>query len=75
MIMTTTKMEKIIGGEASDYDMSQGAGPSDTSSPSEEETQGNIMDTILRSFERARKPLSPYEPFFKEIKTGPNYLV
>ena len=43
--------------------MSQGADPSYTSSPSEEETQGNAEDPILRRSVRDIKPPSPWAIF------------
>ena len=46
--MMTTKMGNIIEGDIIDDDISQGAYPSNTSSPSEEETQGNAEDPNLR---------------------------
>ena len=45
--------------------MSQGADPGNTSSPSEEETQGNSKDTNLRSSVSDRKTPSLYDPYFE----------
>ena len=47
--------------------MSQVAGASDTSSPSEEETQINAEDPNFRRSGNDRKPDSPYEAYF-EVK-------
>ena len=46
--------------------MSQGEDPSDTSSPSEEDTQGNAKYPNLRRSGHDRKPPSPYDPYFEE---------
>ena len=45
--------------------MSKGADPSNKSSPSEEETQGNDEDPNLRRSGYYRKTLFPYEPSFE----------
>ena len=45
--------------------MFQGSDISDTSSLSEEETQGNAEDPTLRRSRRDRKTPTPYEPYFE----------
>ena len=45
--------------------MSQGADTSDTSSPSEEETQVNSEEPNLRRSERDKKVPFLYEPYFE----------
>ena len=57
--------QNITEGKSSDNDMSQGEDPRNTSSPSEEETQGNIEEPNLRRSGLDRKPPSPYEPYFE----------
>ena len=55
--------------------MSQGADPSDTSGPIEEEIQLNEEDTNLRRSGRDRKNLSPYGPYFEGKRYGSKLLV
>ena len=50
--------------------MSQGADPRDTSSPSEEETQGNDEEPNLRRSGLDRKTTNPYEPYFEGKRYG-----
>ena len=50
--------------EAKSNDMSQGENTSNTSSPSEEDTQGNAEEPNLRRSGRDRETPSPYEPYF-----------
>ena len=55
--------------------MSQGLDPRNTSSISEEETQGNAKDPNLIRSGCDRKTPYPYEPSLKESDTGPKYSV
>ena len=50
--------------------MYQGADTSNTSSPSEEETQRNDKDPNLRRYGCDRKPPSRYEPYFEGKRYG-----
>ena len=53
--------------------MSQGADPSDTSGPIEEEIQLNEEDTNLRRSGRDRKIFPHMSHILKESDMGPNY--
>ena len=60
----------IIDREARDNDMSQGAYPSDTLSPSEEGTQGNTEYPNSRRSGHDRKTPFPYDPYFEGNRYG-----
>ena len=47
--------------------MSQGEDPSNASSPSKEDTQGNAEEPNLRRSECDGNPPSPYKPYFEGI--------